>query len=269
MKVMYARAVWKEHEQEEEGVVPVNWIDRSKNIIWWPKNMSTTKIERALKDKINPGNDWMTFPLIKIKMTSVKRRECESYNFTSHAEDDDEDQDMATTSKRIRTKKGAPAGFVSDLTSDEEESINGVRLPNFPTAPQKLPSIHKNNTDLSGFVGRQSASEEIQDGYRSRSGSGSSTMSRRVDDSSRSGSRCQVRASRSRFRRQDLTFRSRSGSRHRIHASRSRSRSGSRRQVHASGSRSQDHASRSRSGSRRRVHASGSRSQDHASRSRS
>ncbi|XP_013861902.1 uncharacterized protein LOC106516213 [Austrofundulus limnaeus] len=89
-------------------------------------------------------------------------------------------------------------------------------------APQKLPSIHKNNADLSGFVGRQSASEEIQDGYRSRSGSGSSTMSRRVDDSSRSGSRCQVRASRSRFRRQDLTFRSRSGSRHRIHASRSR-----------------------------------------------
>lgn len=69
---MYARAVWKEGEQEEEGVVPDNWIDRNKRTVRWPRNMSTTKTERALKDKINPQDDWMMFPLIKIKMISGK-----------------------------------------------------------------------------------------------------------------------------------------------------------------------------------------------------
>ncbi|MEQ2276162.1 hypothetical protein XENORESO_014748, partial [Xenotaenia resolanae] len=68
------------------------------------------------------------------------RHECESYNLTSQAEDDEENQDWATGSKRSRTKKGTPEGFVrSELTSsDEEESIRGVKLPDYPAAPKKL-----------------------------------------------------------------------------------------------------------------------------------
>ncbi|MEQ2205038.1 hypothetical protein XENOCAPTIV_023643, partial [Xenoophorus captivus] len=31
----------------------------------WPHSMSITTTERALKEKINPEDDWMTFPLIK------------------------------------------------------------------------------------------------------------------------------------------------------------------------------------------------------------
>ncbi|MED6282240.1 hypothetical protein CHARACLAT_029974 [Characodon lateralis] len=89
--------------------------------------MNITKTERALKEKIKPEDDWMTFPLIKMKITSAKHRECESYNLTSQAEDDEEDQDLATRSKRRHAKKGTPEGFVrSELTSsDEEESIRG------------------------------------------------------------------------------------------------------------------------------------------------
>ncbi|MED6295048.1 hypothetical protein CHARACLAT_027403 [Characodon lateralis] len=60
----------------------------------------------------SPEDDWMTFPLIKIKITSAKRHECESYNLTSQAEDNEENQDWATGSKRSRTKKGMPEGFV-------------------------------------------------------------------------------------------------------------------------------------------------------------
>ncbi|MED6234412.1 hypothetical protein ATANTOWER_029102 [Ataeniobius toweri] len=71
-QVMYTRAVWKEGEQEEEAVVPDNWIDRNKRSVRWPHSMSITKTERALKEKINPEDDWMTFPLIKIKITSGK-----------------------------------------------------------------------------------------------------------------------------------------------------------------------------------------------------
>lgn len=81
--VMYSRAMWKEGEQEEEGVVPENWIDRNKQTVRWPHNLSTTKTEKAIRDRIIPQEDWITFPLIKIKMTSAKRRECAIYNLTS------------------------------------------------------------------------------------------------------------------------------------------------------------------------------------------
>lgn len=76
---MYARAVWKEGEIEEEGVVPENWIDEKQNIVRWPR-MSTTKTEKAIKEKQNPQDDWMTFPLIKIKMKSGKYRYCFNEN---------------------------------------------------------------------------------------------------------------------------------------------------------------------------------------------
>ena len=68
---MYARAVWKEGEIEEEGVVPLNWIDETARTVRWPR-MSITKTKRALKDKMAPKSDWQTFTLIKVKMTSGK-----------------------------------------------------------------------------------------------------------------------------------------------------------------------------------------------------
>lgn len=71
-QVMYKRAVWREGTQEEEGVVPDSWIDREMKTVRWPRKMSATKTEKAIKDKINPQDDWMTFSLIKIKMTSGK-----------------------------------------------------------------------------------------------------------------------------------------------------------------------------------------------------
>jgi len=69
---MYTRAVWREGTQEEEGVVPDSWIDREKKTVRWPRKMSVTKTKKAIKDKMNPQDDWMTFSLIKIKITSGK-----------------------------------------------------------------------------------------------------------------------------------------------------------------------------------------------------
>ncbi len=71
-QVMYTRAVWREGTQEEEGVVPDSWIDREMRTVRWPRKMSVTKTEKAIKDKINPHDEWMTFSLIKIKLTSGK-----------------------------------------------------------------------------------------------------------------------------------------------------------------------------------------------------
>lgn len=144
---MYSRAVWKEGEREEEGVVPDNWIDRNKRTVRWPRNMSTTKTERALKDRINPQEDWMVFPLIKIKMTSAKRRECDNYNLTSQAEEEDDDEEeVAIRSTRNRTKKGLPEDFVrNEFTDSDEESVRGVKLSDYPTAPKKLQPIQDTN----------------------------------------------------------------------------------------------------------------------------
>ncbi|KAF4114378.1 hypothetical protein G5714_004601 [Onychostoma macrolepis] len=141
IKVMYTRAVWREGTQEKEGVVPDSRIDREMRTVRWPRKMSVTKTEKAIKDKINPHDDWMTFSLIKIKLTSDKRRECDTYNLTSQAEEDDE----VIRSTRKRTKKVIPEGFVRNELTDSDESVRGVKLPTFPAAPRKLQPIEDTN----------------------------------------------------------------------------------------------------------------------------
>ena len=63
---MYAKAVWMEESRETEGTVPINWVDREKGVVMWPKNKAT----KAFKLKQDPEEDWLSFKLIKIKMTS-------------------------------------------------------------------------------------------------------------------------------------------------------------------------------------------------------
>lgn len=41
-------------------------INTHKKTVRWPSSLSATKTEKAIKDKIEPKDDWMTFPLIKI-----------------------------------------------------------------------------------------------------------------------------------------------------------------------------------------------------------
>ncbi|XP_063061789.1 uncharacterized protein si:dkey-242h9.3 isoform X2 [Engraulis encrasicolus] len=139
LKAMYAKAVWKEGNIEEEGVIPDKWIDREKKIVKWPQ-MSSTKTEKAMKDRITPQPDWLTFPLVKVKFTSDNRRECENYDLTSQAEDDNE-EDVCVL-KRTRTKKKLPADFVRNGLSDSDEEDGdralGVELPNFPAPPPKV-----------------------------------------------------------------------------------------------------------------------------------
>ncbi|XP_072561193.1 uncharacterized protein [Paramormyrops kingsleyae] len=215
IKVMYTRAVWREGDREEEGVVPDNWINRKKKTVRWPRKMSTTKTEKAIRDKENPQDDWMTFSLIKIKISSDKRRECDTYNLTSQAEEEDNEEVIRSTRKR--TKKGIPEGFVTNELTDEE-GVRGVKLPTFPTAPKKLQHIDSNmlhNTsseneamsvqaehvdnlqggemstphastspqrrDLSTPRSQHAARGRVRDDYRSRSSRGSNIRSRHSD----------------------------------------------------------------------------------------
>lgn len=68
-QAMYARAVWVENGRETKGTVPDNWIDINKNVKW-----PNTKVKETFKMKKDPQDDWLTFRLIKRKMTSSKFR---------------------------------------------------------------------------------------------------------------------------------------------------------------------------------------------------
>ncbi|XP_041860859.1 myb-like protein V [Melanotaenia boesemani] len=129
--------------------------------------MSSTKTEKAIKDKMNPKDDWMTFPLIKIKFTSDVHRQCENYNLTSQAEDDDKDEDEGVgVVKRNRMKKKLPDGFVRNELSDSDEeghSDGGVKLPNYPAPPEKLQPIQDKDVMSSPDLFDTSGSRETRE----------------------------------------------------------------------------------------------------------
>ncbi|XP_061586866.1 serine/arginine repetitive matrix protein 1-like [Cololabis saira] len=137
IEVMYVRAVWKEGDREEEGVVPQNWVDEGEKVVRWPSRFSVTKTEKAIRDRVEPEEDWLVFPLLKIKMTSAKRRECAIYNLTSLAEDEEED-DERPAKKRPRKKKNIPDFLENDTSESDEESNRGPTLSSFPEPPAKV-----------------------------------------------------------------------------------------------------------------------------------
>jgi len=65
--MVFARAVWIEGDKHFEGVIPKNWILEDEKVVKWPK----IQVQSAhKKKKLNPMEDWLTFHLVKIKMTS-------------------------------------------------------------------------------------------------------------------------------------------------------------------------------------------------------
>ena len=61
----WARAVWIENDVEEEGVVPRVWIEDK--TVRWPKGIN---VIRAFSEQRLPLDNWLSFPLLKIKVTS-------------------------------------------------------------------------------------------------------------------------------------------------------------------------------------------------------
>ena len=64
---MWSRAAWKEEKKEEELVILTNWIKGT--TVYWPKGVSVSK---AFADRKDPGDKWLRFPLVKVKITSGK-----------------------------------------------------------------------------------------------------------------------------------------------------------------------------------------------------
>jgi hypothetical protein len=64
---MWVRAVWAEGDstKEEEGVIPLNWVQGK--TVRWPKSLNVLK---PLNEKQEPSLNWHRFSLVKIKVKS-------------------------------------------------------------------------------------------------------------------------------------------------------------------------------------------------------
>jgi hypothetical protein len=61
----WARAVWIENDVEEEGVLPKVWIEDK--TVRWPTGVN---VMRAFTQQKIPEDNWESFPLVKVKLTS-------------------------------------------------------------------------------------------------------------------------------------------------------------------------------------------------------
>ncbi|KAI7793181.1 putative verprolin-like [Triplophysa rosa] len=101
--MMWVRAVWKEPNGEEEGVIPEVWV--KDNMVHWPPGANVTK---AAKEMRTPASSWKMFPLLKIKFKSNNQEVCETFDQTSTAELSEEECGPV---KRVSKKKNYP-GFI-------------------------------------------------------------------------------------------------------------------------------------------------------------
>ena len=59
-----------EGDEEQEGVVPANWVKNADGMIHWPPGIDARK---ALANKSEPTSSWRRFPLVKIKIKSGEK----------------------------------------------------------------------------------------------------------------------------------------------------------------------------------------------------
>lgn len=115
----WARAVWKEGDQEEELVIPSSWIEGKS--IRWPNSSSAAA---ALKEMRKPEKTWLKFNLIKVKFSSDSKKECEQYDYTTTGETTEEESDIE---EEILPKRKPKKRIFSDYVLEgaersEEES---------------------------------------------------------------------------------------------------------------------------------------------------
>ncbi|KAJ8001024.1 hypothetical protein DPEC_G00186510 [Dallia pectoralis] len=166
--MVYARAVWVENGMQMEGVLPLNWIETETKVVRWPlKNVSVAH-ERLLP----PQEDWLSFELVKVKVTSVSRQECEKYNYTS-AQTEEEDTVSQKRMKKRRTLEDYVQG--SDLSPEEDEflpdkkKVSGCSRPTTHRSPTRAESSEA----FSPESARSRRSRTPQRGFRKPSQSGS------------------------------------------------------------------------------------------------
>ncbi|XP_031155854.1 uncharacterized protein LOC116049943 isoform X5 [Sander lucioperca] len=127
--MLFVRAVWNENGKEMEGTIPDAWVNVAEKTLRWPK----TRAKYCFDNHVAPKEDWETFPLLKVKITSESFHECEDYDQTSHAElcEEDEDEEVVVKKRMKKTKQFDDFVEGSDLSEataeeDDKEKRKGV-----------------------------------------------------------------------------------------------------------------------------------------------
>ncbi|XP_031153199.1 uncharacterized protein LOC116048318 isoform X2 [Sander lucioperca] len=151
--MLFVRAVWNENGKEMEGTIPDAWVNVAEKTLRWPK----TRAKYCFDNHVAPKEDWETFPLLKVKITSESFHECEDYDQTSHAELCEEDEDEEVVVKRRMKKTKQFDDFVED---------SSPIIPVFPTPPIKLKNV---GVDRSNSGSPRSAGRDRSTGRTARS----------------------------------------------------------------------------------------------------
>ena len=69
---MWTKAVWVEGKREEEGVVPMSWVNKAAMLLYWPPKNAA----KAMNEKRVPTEKWKKFKLIKCKISSGNATSC-------------------------------------------------------------------------------------------------------------------------------------------------------------------------------------------------
>ncbi|XP_031155852.1 uncharacterized protein LOC116049943 isoform X3 [Sander lucioperca] len=170
--MLFVRAVWNENGKEMEGTIPDAWVNVAEKTLRWPK----TRAKYCFDNHVAPKEDWETFPLLKVKITSESFHECEDYDQTSHAElcEEDEDEEVVVKKRMKKTKQFDDFVEGSDLSEataeeDDKEKRKGDSspiIPVFPTPPIKLKNV---GVDRSNSGSPRSAGRDRSTGRSPRS----------------------------------------------------------------------------------------------------
>nr|XP_047123592.1 uncharacterized protein LOC101237407 isoform X2 [Hydra vulgaris] len=87
----WSRVVWKESLREEEMTIPTTWI--IENNVCWPIGIN---VVRACLQQWPPKDDWIKYPIIKVKIQSDDKSLCDGFDFTS----DEENEELHNLKKR-------------------------------------------------------------------------------------------------------------------------------------------------------------------------
>lgn len=123
---MWARAVWLEDNEEQEGVIPQKWIQNQ--MVHWPPGVNAAPAMAEMRD---PTPSWRKFTLVKVKIASDDKTVCEECNTTTTSELSDEEENV----KRRKKKKIFEDFYVADECNDmmqEKEKKCGASLPKPP-----------------------------------------------------------------------------------------------------------------------------------------
>ncbi|XP_072558327.1 uncharacterized protein [Paramormyrops kingsleyae] len=122
-RTMWTRAVWREETMEMEEVIPSCWVKNGG--VLWP----TQGAARALKACKEPEESWTKFPLIKMKIQSDDKNECEKYDCTTTAELSGSEEELPM--KRRPKKKNYPNYQIDEPSVNEDsekESSPGLMI---------------------------------------------------------------------------------------------------------------------------------------------